>query len=366
VDDIRPKQEARAPLVIRDPLPVDSVRSMWMTAGQVASIGVFLMLFGAFLSVGRSILLPITAATVIALTLGPVIKAAKSRGISPWFASVLIVMLSVGAIGLIATTLAGPIKEWIGRAPEIQETIRQKLSVLDQPIAAFHELEHTLFSSDDSVVSVKSPPNVVLPVVAFVTPALGELLIFFFALMFFLVGQIELRASLIALFGERDNKLRFLKIMRDIERNLAGYLTVVTLINATLGTIVALGTWLLGFPSPLIFGLLAALLNYVPYVGPAFNMLVLFGVGLVTFPSLGQALIAPLGFIALTTAEGYFITPTIVGRRLTLNPLLVFLSLVFWTWLWGPIGSLLAVPLLIIGLVVSNHLLPHEEIKLPE
>ena len=119
---------------------------------------------------------------------------------------------------------------------------------------------------------------------------------------------------------------------------------MVTIINAALGAIVAIGALLLGFPNPVIFGLLAALLNYVPYVGPAVMVVVLFGVGLVTFPSLGHALLAPLGFIALTTTEGHFITPTIVGRRITLNPLLIFLALAFWTWMWGPVGAFLAAP----------------------
>src|SRR5215469_16835048 len=154
--------------------------------------------------------------------------------------------------------------------------------------------------------------------------------------------------------------------MRDIERNLAGYLTVVTIVNIGVATIVSIGAWLIGFPNPLIFGLLAGLFNYVPYIGPAIMVIVLFGVGLVTFPSLGHAAIAPLGLIALTTAEGHFITPTIVGRRLTLNPLLVFLALAFWTWMWGPIGAFLAVPLSIIGLVISNHLIPAEEVHLPD
>ena len=97
------------------------------------------------------------------------------------------------------------------------------------------------------------------------------------------------------MFGNRDSKLRFLKIMHDIERNLAGYLTVVTIINAAVGIIVAIGAWLIGLPNPVIFGVLAALLNYVPYVGPAVMVMVLFGVGLVTFPSLGHAFIAPIG-----------------------------------------------------------------------
>jgi predicted PurR-regulated permease PerM len=203
-------------------------------------------------------------------------------------------------------------------------------------------------------------------VVAFVTPAAGELLLFFGTLLFFLIGQMELRSSLVALFGDRDTKLRFLKIMRDIERNLAGYLTVVTIINTALGIIVAIGTWLVGYPNPVIFGVLAALLNYVPYVGPGVMVIALFGVGLVTFPSIAHAVIAPLGLIALTTLEGHLVTPTIVGRRLTLNPLLVLLALAFWTWMWGPFGAFLAVPLSIVGLVVFNHLFPTEEVKLPD
>jgi len=365
VEYLRAKREAKHALVISDPLPVSSVRAMWITAGQVATIGIFLLLFGGFLYIGRAILLPILAAAVVSLTLAPLIKAGKRHGISPWLTSLLVVVVSFGVLGLVATALAGPLSEWIGRAPEIGSIIKQKLSVLDAPIAAFRELESTLFGAD-SGVNVNSSPNVVLPVVAFVTPAVGELLIFFGTLMFFLVGQIELRTQLVSLFGDRDAKLRFLKIMRDIERNLAGYLTMVTMINAGLGTIVALGTWLIGFPNPLIFGLLAALLNYIPYVGPAVMVVVLFGVGLVTFPSLGQAIIAPIGLIALTTTEGHFITPTIVGRRLTLNPLLVFLSLAFWTWLWGPVGAFLAVPLSIIALVVFNHLFPNDDMKLPE
>ncbi len=168
--------------------------------------------------------------------------------------------------------------------------------------------------------------------------------------MFFLVGQAELRHQAVNMFADRDAKLRFLKIMHDIERNLAGYLTVVTIINAAVGGIVAVGAWLIGLPNPVIFGLLAAFLNYVPYVGPAVMVVIMFGVGLVSFPSLSHAFIAPLGFIAVTTMEGHFITPTIVGRRLTLNPLLVFLALAFWTWMWGPFGALLAAPLSIVGL----------------
>ena len=362
---LRARREVRHALVISDPQPVDSVEKMWISAGSAATIGIFVLAFGGFLYVGRTILLPITAAAVIALTLAPLIKAAGRRGISPWIMAILIVACCVGALAVAATALAGPVNEWIGRAPEIGSIIRQRLAVFDEPLAALHQLEGTLFGSD--AASAANPPaNVVLPVVAFVTPAFGELLLFFGTLIFFLVGQIELRGNLVAMFSERDAKLRFLRIVRDIEKNLAGYLTVVTFINAGVGIVVGIGAWLIGFPQPAIFGLLAALLNYVPYVGPAIMVVALFGVGLVTFPSLGHALIAPIGLIALTTTEGHFITPAIVGRRLTLNPLLVILALAFWTWLWGPFGAFLAAPLSIVALVIVNHLFPHEDVKLPD
>jgi predicted PurR-regulated permease PerM len=364
VEYIQARREVRHALVIGDPLPVDNVPNLWGSASQAATIGIFLLLFGAFLYIGHAILMPILAAAMVALTFSPLVKAAKGFGIPPWVTAFLIVTVIIGALSLLVTALAAPVSEWIGRAPEIGATVKQRLSVLDQPLAALHQLENTLFGGA-GMLDI-TPPSVVLPVVAFLTPAAGELLLFFVALMFFLIGQIELRNHVVSMFGNRDSKLRFLKIMRDIERNLAGYITVVTIINVAVGSIVAVGAWLIGFPNPVIFGVLAVLLNYVPYVGPAVMVIALLGVGLVSFSSLGHAFLAPLGFVALTTAEGHFVTPTVVGRRLTLNPLLIFLALAFWTWLWGPIGAFLAVPLSIVALVVVNHLFPADDVRLPE
>jgi predicted PurR-regulated permease PerM len=366
VDDIRTDREVRHSLIIGDPLPVDSVNSMWVSAGHGAIIGIFLLLFGAFLYFGRPILLPVLAAAVLALTLAPLLKVAKRAGIPTWVTGIVILLFGFGALSLAAMALAKPVSDWVGRAPEIGASIRDKLTVLEQPIAALHQLETSLFGNNGGLNVSMPASTVVLPVVAFVTPAAGELVLFFTTLFFFLVGEIELRNQFVALFGNRDSKLRFLRIMRDIERNLAGYLAVVTVVNICVAIVVSLGAWLIGFPNPLIFGFLAGLFNYVPYIGPAIMVVVLFGVGLVTFTSLTHALIAPLGLIALATLEGHLITPTLVGRRLTLNPLVVFLALAFWTWMWGPMGALLATPLSIIGLVVVNHLFPSEDVRLPD
>jgi len=363
LDYIRASREKRHALDISDPQPLVDAQGLWQSAGRAATIGIFLLLVGGVLYVGRAILLPVFAAAVVAMTLAPIVRFAQKRGISPWITALAIVACALAALAIAATAMAGPVSEWIARAPEIGSTIKQRLSVLEPPLAALHELERTLFGGDNAG---GSPPSIVLPAVAFLTPAAGELLLFFGAMIFFLVGQSTFRTHFVAMFSARDAKLRALKILNDIEHNLTGYLTVVTMINATVGAIVAVGAWVLGFPSPVIFGAVAAVLNYVPYVGPAVMVVTLFGVGLITFPSLGQALIAPLAFVVLTTTEGHFITPTIVGRRLTLNPLLVFLALAFWTWMWGPIGAFLAVPLSIVGLVVVNHLFSTPEAHLPE
>jgi predicted PurR-regulated permease PerM len=156
-----------------------------------------------------------------------------------------------------------------------------------------------------------------------------------------------------------------MRIVNDLEHNLAAYLAIVTVVNVGLGIVVGLGAWLFGYPTPILFGLMATIFNYVPYVGAACTTVILFGVALVTFPSLGYALLPPAAFVAAATVEGQFITPTLLGRHLTLNPLAVLLALAFWSWLWGPLGTFLAVPLSMTGLIVLHHLFPPDESRLP-
>src|SRR5580658_8214021 len=118
---------------------------MWAAAGQAATIGIFLLLFGAFLYIGHAILLPVLAAAVVAVTLAPLVKLANGYGLSPWFTALFILLVGLGAMSLVATAVAGPVSEWMGRAREIGPSIKEKLSVLDQPLASLHELESSLF-----------------------------------------------------------------------------------------------------------------------------------------------------------------------------------------------------------------------------
>jgi predicted PurR-regulated permease PerM len=134
------------------------------------------------------------------------------------------------------------------------------------------------------------------------------------------------------------------------------YFGTLAVLNLVLGVLAVGLAWAVGLPNPLLWGVLAGMLNLISYLGPAITVVTLFVVGLMTFPSLKGASVAPLIWIFVTTVEGQFITPTIIGHRHTLNPFLVFLSIAFWSWLWGPVGALLAVPLLISGYVLQRHL----------
>ena len=220
-------------------------------------------------------------------------------------------------------------------------------------------------SAGPAVAVEPSQISMVTPVVAFVTPAVAQMVVFVATLFFFLAGQTEFRQTLVSLFSSREAKLRYIRIANDIEQNLASYVAVVTAINVCLGIVVGLGAWAFGFSNPLIFGILAMLFNYIPYIGPACMALTLFGVGLVSFQTLGHAILPPASFVLLTTIEGHLITPAVLGRQLTLNPLMVFLALAFWTWLWGPMGAFLAMPLLIVALTIFGHLFPSDDVKLP-
>ena len=343
-----------------DPQPVSDLSRMWAVAGRAATVGSFVILFGAFLYFAEAVLMPVLGAAVIATMLSPLVRRAKQFGVPPWVTAIFVVGLFGLLVGIAATVMAGPVGHWISRAPEIGGKIERALSVLAQPLDAVRSLERSVLGSGGWISVSPAPTNVIVPVLSFVTPAAAELVLFFATLVFILASQIELQHGLAMMFSSRESKLRALKIIRGIERNLARYLTVVTAVNAALGAIVSLGAWAVGLPNPAIFGMLAAILNYLPYIGPGVMVFILFGVGLVSFDSLGHALIAPLGLIALATLEGHVITPTIVGRRLTLNPLVVFLGLAFWSWLWGPIGAFFAVPLTIGFLVIYHHLVAED------
>ncbi len=364
--DTRQTAKERRPLLeINDPLPVAHVSTVWRTASQAATIGIFVILLIAALDIARALLLPATSAFVIGMMLGPLSARAKAYGIPSVITAIVLWLAVIGVFyGLIAL-LAAPAMDWIKQAPEIGRNIKEKLEVFDQPLASLKDLRNAILPDSSKSSFGFDIANVVQPMLIVVTPAIGQIFIFFGTLFFFLLGRARLRHVLIAFFENRDSRLRTLKILNDIEHNLTNYLSVVAVINLCVGIAATLIAYFVGLPNAIAWGGLAFILNFIPYIGALMMEGVLLAVGLVTFPTLTQALIAPLLYLGFSTLEGHFITPSIMGRRLTLNPLTVFLALIFWTWLWGPMGAFLAVPLLIVALVATSHLFPQDEPTLP-
>ena len=356
---------ARFALSVSDPRPMTEVSRFWRTAAQSATIGMFVILLVVALSLARPLLLPVASAFVMSMMLGPLSARAERYQIPSLVSAIVLWLLVIAVFYSVIILLAAPTVDWIGKAPDIGRNIQEKLHVFDHPLAALQELRDALLPSDKKDSLGVDIISFVQPALLIVTPAIGQTLIFFGTLFFMLLGRSQLRRVLVVFFDEREARLRTLKIMNDIEHNLTGYLSIVALINIAVGICGGVAAWVAGLPDPVAWAVLAFILNFVPYIGALIMEVALFMVGLVTFPTLTHALLAPLLFLGLATLEGHFITPSIMGHRLTLNPLTVFLSLVFWTWLWGPVGAFLAAPLLITGLVVVDHLFPEDEPELP-
>ncbi len=336
-------------------------------SAEVATFGIFLILLVAALSLARPVVLPVTAAFVVTMMLGPLSVQADRRGVPKAATAIALWLLVAGAFYGLIMLLSAPVVDWIGKAPEIGRSIQDKLRLFDGPLAALRDLRNALLPSEAGKdIGGFDIMSIVQPAVSIVTPALGQLVIFFGALFFMLLGRTALRQEAVVLFRTRDDRLRVLKILNEIERNLTSYLSVVAVINLSMGVLGGIIAWAIGLPDPLAWGVLAFVLNFIPYLGSLMMEGAMFMVGLVAFPSLTHALIAPLLYLACATLEGEIVTPSLVGRKFTLNPLMVFLSLVFWTWLWGPVGAFLAAPLLIMGLTAFVYLFPKDEPDLPD
>lgn len=337
----------------------------WTLASQVAVCGIFFIAFIAALDLARPVLLPATFAFIVGMMLGPVAARADRAGVPSVLTAIVlwvgVLLVCYGVIALLAT----PMLDWIDKAPEIGRILKERMHFLDGPISILSDLRNAILPDDKKGGLGIDIATFVAPVLAIATPALSQAFILFGTLFFVLLGRTQMRRALVARVTGHDARLRTLRIWSDVESQLTGYLSVVALINLAVGIAAAAITYAVGMPNALAWGVLAFILNFIPYIGALLMQLILLGVGLVTFPTLTHALAAPALYLAFTTLEGHFITPGIMGRRLTLSPLIVFLALVFWTWLWGPAGAFLAVPLLIVGLVAIHHIFPKQDPVLP-
>ena len=356
-----PTQRSAGHHVIRSEL-------FWNGAARAATMGIFVLLLLAALHYAQPVVMPVVLAFITGIVLTPLLVRARAMGIPYWLSALLLVGIMIAALSYAIVLLAEPISEWISKAPQFGAVLREKLRFLDGPIAAFNSLRESIMGrgkEGESAFNVDLYSVLVQPMLGVLTPALGQMIIFVATLLFFLAGRENIRRRFLTFWAGRKARLDAMRFLNDTEASITRYFATVTGINLVLGLLLGAVAYLIGLPNPLVWAVLAFILNFMPYIGPAVTILLLLGVGLMSFELLTQAFAAPAFFFAASVVEGEFITPGIVGLRLALSPLLVFLAVAFWTWFWGPFGALLAVPLLIIGTVALNHLFPTEG-KLPE
>jgi len=321
-----------------------------------------LLLMTQALYVAAAVMIPVISAVVISLALRPIVRKLSSYGLPAAVAAFVTLGLLTGVTVLLASRLIAPASEWMSRTP-IKFKLRQleqKLEPLREPLESVQEASHEISKAVDKSTATPSdelsapeavvikPPNLVSAMLSSTWQlAAGSLLCIVLTFFFLAKGEALLEHIAVVLPFEASGTSGESGVAA-VERSISRYLLTVSVINACLGASVAAACWLVGVPNALLWGAMATLLNFLPYIGGLVGAGVVLLVSLFTFDSIAYASLAPLAYVTLTAIEGNFVTPSVLGRSMSLNPLVVILSLTYWTWLWGAAGAVLAVPLLAI------------------
>lgn len=318
-------------------------------------------LFSA-LYVARAVILPIVLALIFSFLLSPVVRLLTRLHVPMLLGSALVIaaLLSLAAAGILL--LSEPAAQWAERAPEalsrLQVRLEGVLEAMHRVREATERVEQIGAREEVVVVEIRGGPGLERMILNLTWQFLAGTILMIFLLYFLLgMGESLLRKFVCVLPRMRHKKVAVL-VARHIEHDVSQYLLTVTVINTGLGAVVGLVMYLLNMPNPVLWGVTAGVLNFIPYLGPLVTLTVLSAAAVLTFDTLGEAVVRPAAFFALTTLEGQLITPLILGRRLTLNPIVIFISLIFWGWMWGIIGALVAVPLTMIIRILCDAIPP--------
>jgi predicted PurR-regulated permease PerM len=328
---------------------------------SIAITGLFVLAILYTIYFARAILLPIVIAVLLDFLLSPVIRGLKRVRIKEPVGAALVILVLLGVLGGGAYSLAEPAQAWMARAPESLERLQTRLRDLRQPVeqvtrtAEQVEAATQVNKGGSPEVVVRGPPlseRLFGSTQLFVAGALETLVLLYFLLA---VGDLFLQKLIRVLPQFKDKKMA-VAIARETEASISTYLFTVTLVNLALGMVVTLAMLAVGMPNPMLWGALAALAEFIPYLGSTTLLATLALAGLVTFPSISHALLVPGSYLAVNIVQSSFISPVILGRRLTLNPVAILVGLIFWWWIWGVAGAFIAVPLLATLKIFCDHI----------
>lgn len=330
-----------------------------LISALVLLIGMGLFLALPFvLSIGSVVFLPLTTAIILTIILSPLADKLASWGLPNVLAS-LIALLTLFAVLLLALALIlQPAVDLFGSAPAMAEKVGERFSEFQDEFAwiamANEQLSMLMGQSGAREVVLASPS--VIQQLAFATPSLLiEVLLTLLMTFFMIESRVRLRRHLLFDRASFGTSIKAARVMREIQDRVAAYILTVAWINGCVGIVVALGAWALGVEAPIMWGGLAALLNFLPYIGPLLMtaLLTLFGIG--TAETLLIGLIPAAAYMGLHTVESNVITPSILGARFTMSPVMILIALSYFSWIWGVFGALLSVPILLMLTAFFEH-----------
>ena len=318
----------------------------------------------AALYVASAIILPVVLAFVLNLLLQPAVRLLGRLHFPRAVGALFAVVLVIGALVGLVAALSVPAATWAERLPEGIPRLEAHLEVIKGPIQALQKVIQQAEQAADappgrgSIVSVRRDLGITGALFAGTRSVLDGLFTTVLVLYFLLVaGDIFLR-RIVEILPTFSNKRQAVDISQQIQEDISAYLLTITAMNAAVGVATAAAMYLCGLGDPLLWGATAFLLNYIPILGPLFGVFIFMLVGMLSFESLWWALLPPALYLCIHLIEGETLTPMLLARRFTLNPVLIILSLVFWFWMWGVLGAILAVPMLAILKIVSDRLRP--------
>lgn len=339
-------------------MPNSDLETLLATAARVSVILIGIIVVIGVLDYAQLILAPIALAIVIGLMFGPLADGIERFGIPPWISAFAAVLIFIALIAIAATGFAVPLSDWMERFPVIWARLQSELTSWQGIFASIGSLQQQLREAMGQGAGMKvnvDDTSAVKTVVLFAPAVMAQIVLFLASMYFFIATRNDFRDAVLSRCVARRLRRRLANTFVEVEAKVSRYLLSITVVNIALGLAVSVVMFALGVPSPLLWGLMAGVLNYVIYVGPAVMAVVLTGVGLATADTAPGILLPPLAYLSLNLIEAQFVTPHVLGRTMTLNPFLVFLALAGWIWLWGPVGGFIAVPaLLIAGTVIAN------------
>jgi predicted PurR-regulated permease PerM len=329
---------------------------------SLAITGLFVLATFYTLYFARAFFLPIVLAVLLDFLLSPLIRTMKRIRIPEPLGAALVIVGLLGVAGGTVYGLATPAREWVAKLPASVREAEDRLAKLRHPVEQVSKTAEQVEQATKVGDAAKTPEVVVKG------PSLTErlfgttqtILITAFeviVLLYFLLAAGDLfLQKLIKVLPQLKDKKKAVAIARETEASISTYLVTVTLVNLGLGLAVAGVMFLLKMPNPLLWGALAGLVEFIPYLGATAMVALLSLAGLVTFEQIGDALLVPVAYLGVNVLQSQFIAPLILGRRLTLNPVAIFIGLVFWWWIWGIPGAFIAVPLLATFKIFCDHI----------